>query len=253
MKPASTRTATVPRYQRIAGELEAAISAGRYALGDELPTEWDLSQAHSVSRATAREALRRLQQEGYIARKRGAASRVIATHPSSQYSVALSTEEDILRYAGTTILQLRPQRGPVPRKRLAELHLDEGAPWRSASGVRWSSPTAPPIAATTVLVPDRYAGVIEGLRGPITGALFARICAEFRLHLASIEQTITAVPLPRANAAELTADAGSPALRIVRRFSAAKVGLFEVSVSIHPADRFAYTVRFERVLRRPAR
>ena len=104
----------------------------------------------------------------------------------------------------------------------------------------------PPIAATRVYVPAKYASAISDLRGPMSGALFARITTKFGLALASIEQTITASLLTAEMADKLAAEAGDPALEIVRRYTAEKVGVFEASVSIHPANRFAYTVRFDR-------
>lgn len=231
----------------------ASITSGRLAVGDELPTEWDISRTYGVSRSTAREALRRLQQDGLITRKRGAASRVVNRDPSLQYSVALGSEEDILRYTGETILQMNPETQPVAKRTLVELGLAEDEEWYSASGVRWSNPTLPPISATSVYVPARFADSIQGLRGPITGALFARISGEYGLTLAWIEQTITASLLSDSTAETLHAEPGSPALLIVRRFFAKGAGLFEISTSLHPADRFAYAVRFERDVRRPKR
>ncbi len=69
----SGRRATTPLYQQIADELRVQISAGTLRPGDQLPTELTLATQHSVTRATARQALAVLVNEGLIisARPRG--------------------------------------------------------------------------------------------------------------------------------------------------------------------------------------
>jgi GntR family transcriptional regulator len=51
--------------------LRDAIQQGRYAPGSQLPPELELIEMLGVSRATLREALRTLEEQGFIQRKRG--------------------------------------------------------------------------------------------------------------------------------------------------------------------------------------
>jgi hypothetical protein len=60
----------MPRYRELAEELREEILRGAYS-AETFPTESDLCKRYSVSRFTVREALRTLQGEGLIARKRG--------------------------------------------------------------------------------------------------------------------------------------------------------------------------------------
>ncbi|MEG3083105.1 FadR/GntR family transcriptional regulator [Sphingomonas sp. PB2P12] len=53
-------------YQRLAGQLFDQLSSGRYAVGDRLPAERELSLEHGVSRPAVREALIALEVQGYI-------------------------------------------------------------------------------------------------------------------------------------------------------------------------------------------
>jgi DNA-binding FadR family transcriptional regulator len=53
-------------YERIAGEIRQALSTGRYAVGDRLPSERDLAQKYRVSRPTIREALIALEVDGLV-------------------------------------------------------------------------------------------------------------------------------------------------------------------------------------------
>lgn len=53
-------------YQRLARLLFEQLSSGRYAIGDRLPAERELSIEHNVSRPVVREALIALEVQGYI-------------------------------------------------------------------------------------------------------------------------------------------------------------------------------------------
>jgi GntR family transcriptional repressor for pyruvate dehydrogenase complex len=53
-------------YERIVDQIRALIRDGRWAPGDQLPTERDLAQRMRVSRASVRGAMRALASQGVI-------------------------------------------------------------------------------------------------------------------------------------------------------------------------------------------
>ena len=69
--------AGLPLYQRIAGQLEAAIASGALRAGDRLPSVRQLSHQHGVSLTTALQAFRWLENRG-----------VVEARPKSGYFVA---------------------------------------------------------------------------------------------------------------------------------------------------------------------
>lgn len=60
-----------PVYRRIAEELRAKVTSGELRDGDQLPGENALMERHGVARATARQALRVLIDEGLAVARRG--------------------------------------------------------------------------------------------------------------------------------------------------------------------------------------
>jgi len=65
------RRSGLPLYQQLYEVLRAKISSGAWRPGDMLPTEISLLDQYEVSRATVRQALDALVQEGLIYRERG--------------------------------------------------------------------------------------------------------------------------------------------------------------------------------------
>ena len=64
----------LPRYRQVYETLRQAISDGRYAPGDLLPSENDLCQEYSLARPTVRKALDQLVADGYIQKHQGKGS-----------------------------------------------------------------------------------------------------------------------------------------------------------------------------------
>jgi GntR family transcriptional regulator len=64
-------------YRRLADELRAAIAAGTYPRGSQLPSENELMARHGVSRGTIRQSYAQLQHEGLVSSTRGSRRIVI--------------------------------------------------------------------------------------------------------------------------------------------------------------------------------
>lgn len=64
--PERERTSSDRLYQDLARKLIAELASGRYAVGDRLPAERELSLHHNVSRPTVREAVIALEVQGLV-------------------------------------------------------------------------------------------------------------------------------------------------------------------------------------------
>lgn len=71
------RNSRTPKWYETRTALLELIGSERWASGQKLPSEPELASALGVSRATLREALRSLHEDGYLERRPGAGTRVI--------------------------------------------------------------------------------------------------------------------------------------------------------------------------------
>lgn len=70
-------------YEQIAHEIAAAISSGKYEVGQRLPSERDLAQTFKVSRPTVREAIIALELDGMVEVRLGSGVYVTSKYPTN--------------------------------------------------------------------------------------------------------------------------------------------------------------------------
>lgn len=235
-----------PRYLELADQLRADILDGKFAQPDVFPTESELCETHRVSRFTVREALRRLQTEGLIARRRGsgtviqpAAARAGALHQP------LSNVAEILQYARDTRIHFDPVgETRIPRRRCEQIGIDPSGIWYQFRGVRTGAGDAQPIAVTDAYL---HADLAEIARAVDTSrsTIFQQVEELSGLTVSRVTQDIQAVPASSDVAQALGVPRRSPCLRIMRCYLDARGRIFEISVSHHPGDRFAYAMHIE--------
>lgn len=65
-----------PLYLSVMSKIKKDILSGVYSTGDKLPTEAELCQDYAVSRVTVRQAIRLLEEKGYVKRRQGSGTYV---------------------------------------------------------------------------------------------------------------------------------------------------------------------------------
>jgi GntR family transcriptional regulator len=233
------------RYAQVAAELREAILDGLYKVDDILPTEAQLSEEFSISRHTAREALRLLTNEGLIVRRQGSGSRVIASRPLLRYVVVLNDESEVLQYTEPTIAVYKRSRRPTSAKALRALGIEEPAQeWVALTGSRKTKSNGQRLAVSDVYIRETYASAFSS--DQTAPAVFSRIMSEFGIRINYIDQEISATTLTPRVAVQLGRAPGEPAIKVLRRFVGHEVGLFQVSTTIHPADLYTHLTRLIR-------
>ena len=245
-KPA--KSAKTPRYLQLAGVLREAILAGDFADGAQFPTETSLCKQFDVSRFTVREALCRLEAEGLIQRKRGSGTTVQpAAARGGALHQPLSNVGEILQYARGSAVIYRPSgRGPLPAEIAEQIAPDTAGEWAKFTGLRQQGFGEKPLALTDAYFHERLGDAINSLDlNASSKTLFSQIEQATGVSARTVTQDIQALAADKAVAAALEVDEGSPVLQILRCYLDAKGQVFEISVSHHPGDRFAYSMHID--------
>ncbi len=235
-----------PRYLELADDLRMQIARGDFPGADQFPTESVLCARYGVSRFTVREALRTLQNEGLIQRKRGsgtiiqpAAARDGALHQP------LSNVGEILQYARDTKVTFdRCGSIALPRALAAQIGHPASGRWARFRGLRTGREADRPIAFTEAYIHPDLDGVADAidLSEP---TLFRQVERLSGARIAQVTQDIQAVAATAEIAKALGVPRRSPCLRIVRCYADTAGRVIEISASHHPGDRFAYSMHIE--------
>lgn len=237
-----------PHYADIARHLTAGITSGHFPVGSLLPTELELCEHYGTSRHTVRAALHELQKLGMVSRRKNVGTRVESAQPVATFRPTLASVDDLLQFgeAHVRVVQgigLATLDGVLAR----ELSCAEGSSWLRISSLRLDGDVGSlPIGWTDVYVDPAYADIGELVREAPGTLISSLIESRYGRRIAEIRQHIQATVVPAEIAGPLQIDAGAPALRIVRQYLDEAGLSFEMSVTVHPAERFSVSMRLQR-------
>ena len=106
--PAGLRPAS--RYSTLARLLTEEIAAGRYKVGDKIPTEAELQQRFDVSRHTVREALRELKDRAWSSRAPASAPWCAPRRPTAASCRASGTLRELIQFVEATRMRVLKRR-----------------------------------------------------------------------------------------------------------------------------------------------
>lgn len=238
--------AAQPRYLQLAQTLLNEIESGHYPVGSQLPTEYELCEQFGVSRATAREAVKRLVQMGLVVRQPRLGTTVTAQKITQGYRQSAADVSDLYRYAtDTTLLIEHRDTVQIDTEQARMLQATAGETWLRLQGRRHAPGQSEPLCTTELWLAPAFRS-IQGMEGALRGAVHLAIEQQFGEVIVAVEQEIRAIAIGATEAALLQVATGSPGLWVSRRYLNRLGQLVELAISIHPADRFSYTT----VLRR---
>lgn len=226
-----TESQRKPRYVELADDLRAQIIDGRLPV-DGFPTENVLCQRYGVSRFTVREALRLLQSEGRIQRRRGSGT-VVLHQP-------LSNVAEILQYARDSRYEFVLDGDHVlPRSITDQIEVPVAGRWTRFRGLRRRLGDSSPIALTDAYIHPDLAAIADRI-DIRANTIFRQIEQLAHLRIVRVTQDILAVAASATVADQLGVPRRSPCLRILRCYVDESGRTVEISDSYHPSDRFAY-------------
>lgn len=211
ISPTLDRVSPVPLYFQVEQALANRIRGGEIAIGARLPTEPELANHFGVSRSVIRQAFRRLEQEGLVARRRGIGSFVVQRDPPSwQLQGSRGFFEDEVTRLGREVVSgvIRAEVVPLPDWAAALLELDEGAPGVVLERLRYVD------GLLTVYdlnyLPEEFADAVVSLRSALRGSLYETLRRRHGTTVASGRRTINAVLADAELAQVLEVDEHSP-------------------------------------------
>ena len=235
-------------HAEITQDLAEQIASGKVSVGELLPTEFELCERYGASRYTVRMALGQLQEQGLISRRKNVGTRVEASRPTAGFMQSLASVEDLAQFGATHVRVVRDVGEVVVDLQQAQvLGCPGGSRWLRISSLRMDGgKRSRPIGWTDVYIDAAYADVGPMVRKAPQTLISELIESRYGRRITRIRQDLRASTVPAHLAEELQVDAGSPALMIVRRYFDAADEVFEITVTIHPAERFTFSMELHR-------
>ncbi len=91
------------KYLQLCAHITDAVKAGKYSTGDKLPTELELAEKYSISRQTVRQALEKLEKDGFIEKVQGSGSYITEAAAKIKKTMRIAV---ITTYIGSYIFPL---------------------------------------------------------------------------------------------------------------------------------------------------
>lgn len=228
--------------------LTEGITSGVFPVGSLLPTEFELCEQHGLSRYAVRKVLDGLQDSGLISRRKNVGTRVESSKPTVGFTQSIATVDELAHFGARHVRVVRATQVVVVDAPLAQaLGCAQGSRWQQISSLRLDpSNKARPLCWTDAYVDTAHADIVQDLAQHPNTLISALIEARYGRAIARVRQVVVAMTLTAPMAEELQAEAGAPALRMTRHYVDAGGEVFEITSSIHPADRFSLAMELSR-------
>jgi len=227
----------VPVYIQIHNEIRKEIESGKWAVGERIPSERQLSQDFDVSRMTLRQAIQTLVDEGILQRQVG----------SGTYVASSKVQE---KMSGTTsFTEITESQGKKPSSKTVSYHvadpsiseieklkLKNGDQVLRMERIRYADKQ--PICFEVATIPI---GIVDSLnKKDITSSLYKALEDKAGLKLGNATQTVSAILASEKIANFLNVKRGSAVLRVRQITTLDDDRPFEYVRSQYAGDRFEF-------------
>lgn len=233
-------TPRVPKYQEVRNRLLDEVE--QLKPDDALPQERDLAERYGVSRATLRQALQLLSDEGRIYSIRGRGTFVAQRRISKDPVLTSFSEDMVARGLRPGSRLLSAEEVPATLSTAQALELEEGAAVFRIIRIRLADWL--PMCLETLHLPVRV--VPRLLDEDLETSLYRLLERRYHIRIAHADQELTAAALTKTQADLLGVGRGSPALCVHRISSDSKGRLVEEARSLYRADRYNFRLAVNR-------
>lgn len=244
--PRAESDAAVPRYSEIRDVLSREIQEGVHPVGSRLPGEHELCERFDVSRFTVRQALQRLREDGFVEARPGIGTIVVARRRRENVVQTLASFEELLQYPAETYRQqLEIQTIEATPELAVMLKSRPGERWVKLKAMRIARHSGQPISWLDAYLLPRFREVLD-LPNPGGAPLLTQIEQRYGHRAAYAQVEIFVGRISPQLAVPLSAEEGAPALIILRRYRGQDGGVYLVTYSVHPENRFTLNIELER-------
>ncbi|WP_225047720.1 GntR family transcriptional regulator [Lacticaseibacillus kribbianus] len=226
-----------PIYIQIHNQIRQEIEAGKWQIGDRIPSERDLALTFNVSRMTLRQAIQTLVDEGILERRIGAGTFVANQKVQEKVSGVTSFTDIMLAQGKTPSSKTISYHIAKPSLSESEkLQLADGAQVLRMERIRYAD--AVPISFEVATVP--YELVKDFSKSEVTKSFYHALEKKGGYHLGGATQTVSAQVASERIADYLDIKRGSAILRL-RQVSLLQDGRpFEYVRTQYVGERFEF-------------
>jgi GntR family transcriptional regulator len=233
------------RYGKLADSLIKRIKQGFWGIGDYLPSENNLAVEFEVSRPTVRRALQNLEENGFISRRRGDGTRVLADKPTNSFNYATQPIADLL-YGGGAERIVTSKKSIIADEKLAhQLDGKPGKHWLKICQHRLDQQSQQMLVWGNVYIDFRYQD-IQAKIDDYPGFICDLLEEQHGVVINEIQQVIKPISLTKKIAKVMNVEEGSLALEMTRRYLNSRKQPIEISINIFPALRSTHQFTLKR-------
>ena len=233
------------RYGKLADSLIKRIKQGFWGIGDYLPSENNLAVEFEVSRPTVRRALQNLEENGFISRRRGDGTRVLAAKPTNSFNYATQPIADLL-YSGGAERIVTSKKAIIADEELAhQLDGKPGKHWLKICQHRLDRKSQQMLVWGNVYIDFRYQD-IQARIDDYPGFICDLLEEQHGVVINEIQQVIKPILLINKIAKVMDVEEGSLALEMTRRYLNSRKQPVEISINIFPALRSTHQFTLKR-------
>ena len=236
----------IPYYVQLIDVIKSKITQDEWKLGEQLPSEPDLCEMYSVSRTVVRQALREIELEGLIVRRKGKGTFV--AEPKINESLVQKLTgfyQDMVDRGHTPITHvLKNELEPASPKVARYLNVEPGTQVFNIERLRFIDDE--PIVLVTTYLP--YELCSELANSDLSNqSLYAVLEKEFGLELSHGRRTIEAVPANKREARLLQVDEYDPLILLDSVTYLKDDTPIEYYHAVHRGDKSRFEVELVRV------
>lgn len=230
----------VPYYHQISAILRGRIANGEFRAGDRIPSEEELRQMFSVSRATVRQALQALEFDDLIRREAGRGS-FVRSAPAGVAELKMTCLLEDLIALGIPAENKLSDVGTVSASHSVAEALGVSPGESVFTFLRVVAVEDEPFAANRVFLHERMARDLKeaDLADPHLLRTLQKKCG---VVAAKAEQAIEAILADAHQASFLNVDAGSALLSVTRSSFDQYDKCIEYSITLYRSDRTRFSV-----------